>query len=296
MTVSLAASYDNCRRLARRSAKNFYYSFLLLPREKRRAMCALYAFSRETDDLGDSPQPLDQRRAALMQWRASLDRCLSGVYDSPIFPALADTIERYRLPPEHLHALIDGVEMDLGACQYESFADLSDYCYKVASVVGLCCIRIWGFSNERAFEPAVKCGIALQLTNILRDLEEDAAAGRVYLPQEDLRRFGYTADELRQGVVDLRFRELMRFEIERVERFYDDAAELHRWLSPDGRSVFGAMTSIYRGLLDEIKRRDGDVFGHRVQLTAWRKLSIAGRWLLASPAHAVPAPAGARRR
>ena len=296
MTASLAASYENCRRLARRSAKNFYYSFLLLPREKRRAMCALYAFSRHTDDLGDNRQPLDARRQALSQWRASLDRSFRGVYDSPIFPALADTVEHYGLLHEHLHALIDGVEMDLDRNRYETFAELSDYCYKVASVVGLCCIRIWGFRDERAFEPAVKCGIALQLTNILRDLEEDVAAGRVYLPQEDLRRFDYSTDDLRRAVVDRRFRELMRFEVERAERYYNDAAELHRWLSPDGQAVFGAMTSIYRGLLDEIKRREGNVFGRRVRLTAWRKLSIAGRWLLASPPHGVPAPVGVGRQ
>lgn len=296
MTVSLAASYESCRRLARRSAGNFYYSFLVLPRDKRRAMCALYAFSRQTDDLGDNRQPLETRRAALAQWRRSLDRGLNGEFDSPIFPALADTVERYRLPPAHLHALIDGVEMDLDRSRYETFEELSDYCYKVASAVGLCCIHIWGFSGEQATEPAVKCGIALQLTNILRDLSEDAAADRIYLPQEDLRRFGYGAADLRRGVVDQRFRELMRFEVERAERYYAEAAQLDRWLSPDGRSAFGAMTSIYRGLLDEIKRADGDVFHRRIRLTTWRKLRIAGRWLLAHPPHPVRPPIAAARR
>ena len=296
MTVSLATSYETCRRLARRSAKNFYYSFLVLPRDKRRAMCALYAFSRQTDDLGDNRQPADIRRAALQAWRRSLDRGLKGDYDSPIFPALADTVDRYRLPPGYLYALIDGVEMDVDRNRYETFEELSDYCYKVASVVGLCCIRIWGFTGEQATEPAVKCGIALQLTNILRDLKEDAAAGRVYLPQEDLRRFDYGADDLRRGVVDQRFRQLMRFEIERAEQYYAEAAELDRWLSPDGRAVFGAMTSIYRGLLDEIKRVEGDVFHRRIQLTTWRKLRIAGRWLLAHPPHPIHPPIVAARR
>jgi phytoene synthase len=296
MTVSLAASYDNCRRLARRSARNFYYSFMVLPREKRRAMCALYAFSRQTDDLGDNRQPVDVRRAALADWRRSLDRGLEGNFDSPIFPALADTVERYDLLPRHLHDLIDGVEMDLDRTQYETFDELREYCYKVASVVGLCCIRIWGFTDERALEPAIQCGIALQLTNILRDLKEDAAEGRVYLPQEDLRRFDYSPDDLRRGVVDNRFCRLMRFEIDRAEQFYDEATELDRWLSADGRAVFGAMTGIYRGLLDEIKRLDGDVFSRRVRLTTWRKLRIAGRWLLANPPHPVRPPVGAARR
>lgn len=291
--TSLASSYETCRRVARRSAKNFYYSFLVLPREKRRAMCALYAFSRQTDDLGDNPQPVDVRRAALAAWRRSLDRAISGTFDLPIFPALADTVARYRLPPRYLHELIDGVEMDLDRNRYETFEELSGYCYKVASVVGLCCIHIWGFSDERAFEPAIRCGVAMQLTNILRDLKEDAARGRVYLPQEDLERFGYSADDLRRGVVDRRLRELMRFEVSRAEGLYAEAAELEHWLSPDGRAVFGAMTHIYRGLLDEIKRADGDVFGRRIRLTTWRKLRIAGRWLLASPPHAVPRPLGA---
>jgi phytoene synthase len=292
MSATLSASYEDCRRLARRSAKNFYYSFMLLPHDKRRAMCALYAFSRRTDDLGDSGQPVEARRTALADWRRSLDRGLNGIYDSPVFPALADTVDRYRLPPDYLHALIDGVEMDLDRSRYETFDDLRDYCYKVASVVGLCCIRIWGFTDERAAEPAIKCGIALQLTNILRDLKEDAAADRIYLPQDDLRRFDYTCDDLRRGLVDERFRALMRFQVERAEGFYDQAAELDRWLSPDGRTAFGTMTGIYRGLLDEIKRLDGDVFRHRVRLTTWHKLRIAGRWLLAHPPHPIRRPMG----
>jgi phytoene synthase len=293
---TLASSYATCRRLARRSARNFYYSFLVLPREKRRSMCALYAFSRHTDDLSDNGQTVDERRAALEAWRRSFGLALSGVFDSPIFPALADTIERYRLPPHYLHELIDGVEMDLVRNQYRTFDELSDYCYKVASVVGLCCIHIWGFTDERAFQPAIRCGIAMQLTNILRDLKEDAAAGRIYLPQEDLERFSYTADDLRQGVIDSRFRDLMRFEVTRAEGLYGEAAELNRWLSPDGCAVFGAMTNIYRGLLDEIKRADGDVFQRRIRLTTWHKLRIAGRWLLAHPPHPIRPPLGVAGR
>jgi len=247
-------------------------------------MCALYAFARLTDDLGDNALPVDERRAALIGWRKSLDKALRGEFDAPIFPALVDTVRRYRLPPEHLRALIDGVEMDLAHQGFETFDELSDYCCKVASAVGLCCIHIWGFTSPEALEPARKCGIAFQLTNILRDLKEDAALGRIYLPREDLRRFGYTADDLRRGNGDERFKRLMRFEIERTERLYQDATELQRWLEPDGKAVYGVMSGIYRGLLDEIKRLEGDVFSHRVRLSAWRKLRIAGRWLLLRPA------------
>lgn len=300
MNMSLATSYAHCRQVMRQTATNFHYSFLVLPRAKRRAMYALYAFARLTDDLGDDDlgdgaRSLAERRRSLGAWRESLDRGLRGTFDSPIFPALADTVRRYGIPADYLRAVIDGVEMDLDHAPYQTFESLSDYCYKVASAVGLCCIHIWGFRDRAAIEPAIACGTAFQLTNILRDLKEDACRNRVYLPLDDLRRFGYTLDELRQGVVNSRFRELMRFEIERAEGLYRQAADLPRWLEPDGQSVFGAMTSIYRELLGEIKRVDGDVFGHRVRLTAWRKLRLAGRWFFrhrAHATHAIRAPAG----
>jgi phytoene synthase len=289
MSESLEASYAYCRQLTRQTAGNFYYSFLVLPRHKRQAMCALYAFARRTDDLSDNSQPVEMRRAALLDWRLSLERALDGEPTGPILPALVDTLENYEFSPKWLHALIDGVEMDLEHAPYETFDELSEYCYKVASVVGLCCIHIWGFTSEAAFEPARKCGVAFQLTNILRDLKEDAAENRVYLPQEDLRRFGYTVEELRQGASNERFKQLMRFEIARAEQYYAEAAELEHWLEPDGKIIFGAMTGIYRGLLEEIKRHDSDVFHYRVRLSTWRKLRIAGRWLLTRP-NQEPAP------
>lgn len=290
MNEMLHSSYAHCRQLTRRTAGNFYYSFLVLPREKRQAMSALYAFSRVTDDLGDNDQPVETRRAALANWRRALDRALDGDAAGPVLPALTDTLRRYGFSPGYLHDLIDGVEMDLDRTSYQTFDELREYCYKVASAVGLCCIHIWGFTDDAAFEPARKCGLALQLTNILRDLEEDAAEGRVYLPQEDLQRFGYSVEDLRQGVRNDRFVSLMRYEIARAEGYYQEAAELERWLGPEGKTVFGAMTAIYRGLLGEIKRLDGDVFGRRVRLSAWRKLRIAGRWLLVRPARPIRQP------
>ena len=290
MSGSLQASYAFCRQLTRRTAGNFYYSFLVLPREKRRAMSALYAFSRLTDDLGDNSRPVDERRTALVDWRRSLDRALDGEAEGLVLPALVDTLERYGFSPAYLHDLIDGVEMDLDHVRYQTFDELTDYCYKVASAVGLCCIHIWGFTSDAALAPARKCGLAFQLTNILRDLKEDAAEDRVYLPQEDLRRFGYSSEELRQGLSSEGFKHLMRFEIGRAERLYQEAAELERWLEPDGKTAFGAMTGIYRSLLEEIKRLDGDVFRRRVRLSAWRKLRIASRWLLTPPAGRAPQP------
>jgi phytoene synthase len=269
--------------MARRAASNFYYCFHLLPSEKRRAMCALYAYLRETDDLGDSPRPLDERRAALANWRSEVEAALDGRPRGPILPALADTAQKFRIPRQYLLDVLDGVQMDLDERTYETFAELEQYCYRVASVVGLSCIHIWGFSSDEAVAPAVQCGLAFQLTNILRDLDEDARRGRVYLPLEDLKRFDYRAEDLRNRVRDDRFRELVRFEVARAEEFYRGAAALQNYLHPQGRRIYGAMVDTYHQLLAEIRRRDGDLFDERVRIGKWRKLRIALRWTLSRP-------------
>lgn len=282
--LNLSTSYQTCERLARRTARNFYYAFLVLPRPQRQAMCALYAFLRRTDDLGDNRQPTEVRRAALEAWRTALTSALQGQFVDPLLPALADTVARYRILPEYLHRCIDGVLMDLDRQQYETFDELADYCYHVAGVVGLSCIQIWGHhGGEAAFEPARRCGIAFQLTNMLRDVQEDALVDRVYLPQADLRQFDVDPDAFRRGECDARMLELLRFQIARAERYYDEAAALGPWLSPAGQAVFGAMTDIYRGLLMEIKRDPSAVFRRRVSLSVVRKLGIAARWLLPWP-------------
>ncbi|MEX0677327.1 MAG: presqualene diphosphate synthase HpnD [Pirellulales bacterium] len=280
MNKGLHDSYRHCQRIARRSASSFYYSFLLLPRPKRMAMCALYAFLRRTDDLGDSSASVAERRAALEAWRVALVRSTNGEYDDPLLPALSDTIDTFGVPIVHLESVIDGVEMDLEPRRYETFEQLEQYCHRVASAVGLACLRIWGSSGGEAEEPARRCGVAFQMTNILRDLKEDAARNRIYLPREDFDRFGYTVDDLRAGVRDERFRQLMRFEIDRTEKLYEQGARLEHSLAPDGRRIFGSMMAVYRALLDEIKRKDGDVLTTRVRLSNWRKMRIATRWLL----------------
>lgn len=295
MTMDLAESYRYCRRLARRSASNFYYSFLLLPRAKRQSMCALYAFLRHTDDLSDGDDAIACQQATLAAWRDSLHRAVGGTCDHPILPAIVDVVRRCELPVEYLLDVIDGVEMDLNARQYESFGELEDYCYHVASAVGLACIHVWGFSDAAALHPARQLGVAFQLTNILRDLKEDAARGRVYLPAEDLRRFDYGAEELAEGVRDERFRGLMQFEIARAEEFYAEGATLAHYLSLDGRRALAAMVATYSGLLAEIKRRDGDVFTSRVRLSGWHKLRIATRSLLQPSRTAERQPAGVSR-
>jgi phytoene synthase len=276
---ALPQSYAACEAIARRAASSFYPAFRLLPSPQRKAMCALYAFLRIADDISDEPGPDAEKRRRLAEWRTGLERALVGDYRHPIYPALHDSVRRHRIPVKFLTAALDGVEMDLAPATYSTFSDLQRYCYHVASVVGLACIHIWGFHGDRAEEYAIHAGTAFQLTNILRDLGEDAARGRVYLPTEDLTRFGYGGDRLRRGERDERFRELMRFQVARARRFYDDAWPLVPLLRPAGRTVFLVMARTYRALLDVMERRDYDVFTARVRVARWRKVMLALRAL-----------------
>jgi phytoene synthase len=279
MNPTVARSYAYCERLARREAGNFYLAFRVLPRDQRLAMCALYAFLRVADDLSDGPQPLPVKRQLIDSWRTRWDAALNGRYSHRLHPAFHHTVTAYGIPGEYVQAVLDGVSMDLEPVSYETFADLYSYCYRVASAVGLACIHIWGFEDQKAKEYAEAAGIAFQMTNILRDLGEDAARGRIYLPREDLARFGYGAEQLRRGERDTAFRELMRFEVERARQYYETARPLVRLLRPAGRAVFLVMSRTYRGLLETIERRDYDVFSSRVRLSKWRKAWLALRAL-----------------
>ena len=287
MSCSLDESIAYCKSLTRRTAGNFYFAFLTLPKDLFSDMCVLYAFMRECDDLVDGGHHppaerlrlLEQREAAL---RSALDHNES---ETPTLTALVDVVRRHSIPSGYLFALIDGIRRDLHPVAFNTFSDLEEYCYHVAGVVGLCCIHIWGFTDKRALPRAVDCGLAFQLTNILRDLSEDTANGRYYLPRCDLDCFGYTIDDLRRGCCDERFRELMQFETSRAREYYRRARELFDYLAPPGRPVMSAMLRIYGGLLDEIERCDYDVFSGRIRLPVWRKLLISvdetvrNRWL-----------------
>ncbi len=271
----LDQSYRYCEDLARREARNFYPAFRVLPRDQRRGMCALYAFMRIADDLSDEPGPAHDKRQRLAAWRQELRQALSGVYSHASHPALHHTVTTFGVPAAYLEALLDGVAMDLTATSYATFAELRNYCWHVASVVGLACLHIWGCGDERAKEYAESAGIGFQLTNILRDLKEDSARGRIYLPQEDLSRFGYDAERLRAGGRDEAFRNLMRFQVERARSFYEQAWPLAPLLPRPGRTVFLLMARTYRSLLDAIERQDYDVFSRRVRVSRWRKLMLA---------------------
>lgn len=274
MSSPLEESYRHCERTARTADSSFAWSIRILPRAKRRAMCALYAFSRHTDDLSDCDRDGEQRRAALGQWRDTLRSAVEHGSHDRMLPAVLDTVRAFGIPIRYLFDLIDGVEMDTKACRYETFAEVSEYCYRVAGVVGLACVHIWGFTSTE-FQPlAVQCGLAFQLTNILRDLKEDAARQRIYLPLEDLRRFHCEEADLLAGVRDERLAKLVRFEVARAEQLYAEAEPLCGLLHPDGRRAFRMMFATYRALLREIKRRDGDVFSRKVRLTRAQKLRL----------------------
>ena len=274
----VAVSYEWCRALARERAKNFYYAFRLLSKKQHDAICAVYAFMRVCDDLSDDPgMSVEQRHAALAGWRRDLDLALGGLKTMPLHPvwlALYDAVLKYKIPREYLHQMIDGVTSDLDFKPVETFDQLYRYCYQVASVVGLTVIHIFGFRGPEALPLAEKCGIAFQLTNILRDVREDADNGRVYLPAEDLARFG--VDPARM-VRDEAFRHLMRFEAERARRYYDEAKPLVEMVDRGSRASLRALIEIYSQLLDRIVASDFDVLQQRIALTTWEKVWILVR-------------------
>jgi squalene synthase HpnC/squalene synthase HpnD len=266
----LPASYIYCHQLTRVAARNFYYAFQVLPRQQRKATEALYAFMRVTDDLADEPGEVEVKRIALNEWRQRLERALKGEYSHPLHPALHDIVRRFEIPPQYLYEAIEGATMDLEPVRFAGFDELYRYCYRVASTVGLACIHIWGFADEKGKEYAEAAGIAFQLTNILRDLGEDLDRGRIYLPQEDWGRFDCPPEMWRQRGNN--FRRMMIFQAERARSYFRKSAPLAGLLTPAGQAVFGAMTRIYRGLLEKIERLDYDVFTRRVRLSRWQKL------------------------
>jgi phytoene synthase len=279
MSTSLEASYAWCARTARSRARNFYYSFLLLDAQRRAAMCAVYAFMRICDDLSDEPGPKTEE--SFHRWRASMDAALEGRFDGhPLWPAFHDTARRYRIPREYFHHMIDGVQSDVHFQPVESFDQLFQYCYRVASVVGLTVIHILGFRREEAKPLAEKCGVAFQLTNILRDVKEDYENGRVYLPAEDLRRFGVSEAELGGTRVSPGLHRLLEFEGERARSLYQESMPLLDMVDPEGRPMLSAIIEIYSGLLHRIERRGYEVLRERVSVPAMSKLWILARTAL----------------
>lgn len=261
--------------LVKKSRSNFYYSFLFLPRPKRDAIYAVYALCRAVDDVADDAGDMEAKAERLKGWREELDRCYAGRPTHPITRALRDCLSRYPIPKGYFEELIAGVEMDLTVTRYRTFADLTRYCYRVASVVGLICIEIFGYRREATKEYAINLGLALQLTNILRDLKTDGRRGRIYLPQEDLERFGYREDDLLHGRYTPGFFPLMRFEADRARDYFRRAAE--SLPSEDRKNMVAAeiMGRIYRETLEMIARKEFRVFEDRIALSRARKIRLA---------------------
>lgn len=297
--MTLDDSYSYCAKIAREQARNFYYSFLVLPPEKRKAFCAIYAFMRHSDDIsddvpGEQVHGEQERRGMLQAWRARLERTLEGQYGgSSLLPAFHDTLRRFSIPAEYFFELLRGAEMDLQGEKYRSFADLYRYCYRVAGVVGLTCIRIFGFPNdesERAGRLAESCGVAFQLTNILRDLREDALSGRMYLPEEDLARFGCNRETFQSKHPGEAARRLMEVEIARAWKYYHEALPLLDIVSPDSRASLWAMMAIYGGILKRIEEAPLRVFRHRAELSDMQKVDIVRKALWVRLRSNRPAP------
>jgi 15-cis-phytoene synthase len=281
------------RELAKTVQSNFFYSFLFLPKPKRDAIIDVYAFCRAIDDIvddiveksgaGGATNAYAEARVELNRWREELDNLYAGKPTMPIAVKLRRVLERFPMPKEYFEEMINGCEMDLLRNRYETFDELHQYCYRVASITGLMCIEIFTYRNLNAKDYAVNLGVALQLTNILRDLKEDAARGRVYLPQEDLRRFGYSEDDLAGGKINDNFREMMMFECERARGYYRLAADQ---MPDDDRPTMTAavtMGKIYYRLLEQIEQLDYDVFNNRIRLHRPERFLIAfSEWAKAS--------------
>ncbi len=273
--MTLQESYAHCRAVAKARARNFYYSFILLPPEKKNAMCAVYAFMRYCDDLSDEP---GATRTAIDRWREALTEALAGRPDeNPTWPAFLDSVERYSIPHEYFYDMIEGVASDLTPRTIDTFDDLYQYCYRVASVVGLTTIHIFGFKSPEAIPLAEKCGIAFQLTNILRDVREDAELGRVYLPSEDLARFNVSVDDLQHARRTEQFGRLMEFETERARRYYRESAPLLDLIDKQSRPSLWALIAIYSRLLDHLAESKYDVLTRRISLSSVEKTWIVLR-------------------
>jgi phytoene synthase len=295
----LAVAYSVCTSITRAAAKNFYYAFLVLPRPKRQALCAVYAFMRKCDDIADDPHlPAREKEQKLAIWLEAFHRALSGQpTDDAVLLALTDAQRSFNIQVGWLDQLAYGTAMDVQEAeprerppglpapelQYKTFEDLRVYCYRVASVVGLVCIRIFGYREPAAEALAERCGLAFQLTNIIRDVKEDAAMGRVYLPEEDLAKFGLCAADLTSASAfspAARFAPLLAMEADRARAYYQSGEELIAYIDEDSQPALWMLVTIYRRLLEKITARRYDVFSGKIRLSVREKLMILGKGFL----------------
>ena len=275
--IDVEIGYQESREITRREAKNFYYAFLTLPQERRRAIYVAYAFCRYCDDAVDTAESVDQKMATLESLHASLNDAYTGRTSDPLFLALADVADRHDIPEEYFKQVIHGVESDLTKVRYRDFEELRTYCYQVASVVGLICLQIFGYKDDSAREHAIDLGLAMQLTNIARDIQEDLGLGRIYLPQDEIARFGYSEEALEAGIVNESFIDLMRFQAQRARGYFDSGFKLLPYLSPRSRACPAVMGQLYSKVLQRIEEAEFDVFQHRISLSKTEKLRVTAQ-------------------
>jgi squalene synthase HpnC/squalene synthase HpnD len=283
---SVTASNEECQRIIKAAHSNFYYAFYLLPRPKRNALTALYAFMRLVDDVADQGDNVPDKQRALAKWRAAFDAAVTQSPESQnttppagasVLPALVDTMGRYQMPSRYLHDLISGAEMDLTVDTYPTFERLKEYCYRVAGTVGLTCTHVFGFRDSRALDLAEKLGLAFQLTNIIRDVHEDYKLGRIYLPQEDMARYGVCSADFGLPETTLGMRELLRFEAQRAWQYYEEGAELLSLIDEDSRGTLWLLAHTYSALLARIESLDFGVFRERVHISRAEKMLFIAR-------------------
>ena len=278
--TALELAYEECRSITRREAKNFYYAFLTLPAVRRKAIYVAYAFCRHCDDSVDRVASTQEKLSTLRVLQQKLDDAYSGRANEPVFMALADAAERYDIPLEYFREVISGVESDLVKNRYEDFEQLRRYCYQVASVVGLICLQIFGYKDAAAKVHAADLGLAMQLTNIVRDVQEDLEFDRIYLPQDEIARFGYSEAELRAGVVNDSFTQLMRFQTQRAKHYFRSGFQLLPYISRRSRACPAVLGQLYQKVLEGIEDADFDVLNHRVSLSTGQKVRLTAQtWL-----------------
>jgi phytoene synthase len=276
--AALRTAYKQAEQITAEHSKSFYFASGLLPEEKRSAVRALYAFCRTVDDIVDESTD-DQRESQLDYWRGMVEHA-SFSDDDLVAAAWADTLTRYHIPRHYALQLIDGVNRDLTQSRYQTFEELATYCYGVASTVGLMSMYIVGFKNNEAVPYAIKLGVALQMTNILRDIGEDYRNGRLYLPREELAFYGIREQDIAEGRITDNWRQFMKFQIERTRQLYEESWEGVKMLEREGQLAIGAASVFYQGILDEIEKNDYDVFTRRASLSAMGKVSkVPALWL-----------------
>ena len=275
--MDLNEAYNICSNTTRNEAKNFYYAFLTLPRMKRRAIYTIYAFCRLCDDIADGDADVEEKLKHIRCVRHNLEM---GDFDEsrePVYIALSDVITQFNIPVEYFNSLLSGMEMDLSKVRYENFSELEEYCYRAASVVGLMCIHVFGIKDARAEECAISLGKAMQLTNICRDVRDDFQLGRIYLPADEMRRFGYSEELLESLQVTHEFTELMKYQIARARSYFVDGMRILDYLERDARVCTSLLGNLYVALLDRIERNGYDVLTTRISLTLPEKLFLLVR-------------------